>query len=152
MTTVLTLRQGTTAEHAAFTGDQGELSYDTEKKTVLVHDGSTVGGIPLAKKSEVDVKADDANVVKVVSQTLDETKKSQARTNIGAAKDAEVIKNVSQTLTDTQADQACENLKINQALRELITAYGGTVPTSLSEQSVQTLSVEPADPWSQYED
>ena len=124
MTTVLTLRQGTTAEHAAFTGDQGELSYDTEKKTVLVHDGSTVGGIPLAKKSEVDVKANDA----------------------------EVIKNVSQTLTDTQADQACENLKINQALRELITAYGGTVPTSLSEQSVQPLSVEPADLWSQYED
>lgn len=124
MTMVLTLRQGTTAEHAAFTGAEGELSYDTEKKTVLVHDGSTVGGIPLAKKSEVDVKADDANVVKVVSQTL----------------------------TDTQADQACENLKINQALRELITAYGGTVPTSLSEQSVQTLSVEPADPWSQYED
>ena len=38
------LRQGTTTEHATFTGAQGELTYDTEKKQLRVHDGITVGG------------------------------------------------------------------------------------------------------------
>ena len=38
------LRRGTTAENNAFTGANGELTYDTEKKQLRVHDGSTVGG------------------------------------------------------------------------------------------------------------
>ena len=38
------LRRGTTTEHGTFTGAVGELTYDTEKKQLRVHDGSTVGG------------------------------------------------------------------------------------------------------------
>lgn len=38
------LRRGTTAENNAFTGALGELTYDTVKKQLRVHDGSTVGG------------------------------------------------------------------------------------------------------------
>ena len=38
------LRQGTTTEHNTFTGAVGELTYDTEKKQLRVHDGTTVGG------------------------------------------------------------------------------------------------------------
>ena len=38
------LRSGTTLEHNTFTGAVGELTYDTEKKQLRVHDGSTVGG------------------------------------------------------------------------------------------------------------
>lgn len=49
----LQLRRGTTAEHSAFTGLVGEVTIDTTKDTIVVHDGSTVGGIPLAKASEV---------------------------------------------------------------------------------------------------
>ena len=40
----LQLRKGTTTEHNTFTGAVGELTYDTEKKQLRVHDGSTVGG------------------------------------------------------------------------------------------------------------
>ena len=40
----LQLRRGTTAQNNAFTGAVGELTYDTEKKQLRVHDGSTVGG------------------------------------------------------------------------------------------------------------
>lgn len=43
-------RRGTTAQHASFTGLLGELTVDTDKKTVVVHDGSTAGGAPLAKQ------------------------------------------------------------------------------------------------------
>ena len=47
------LRQGTTTEHNRFTGAVGEVTVDTDKKTVVVHDGTTVGGTVLAKVSEV---------------------------------------------------------------------------------------------------
>ena len=40
----LQLRRGTTAQTNTFTGAVGELTYDTEKKQLRVHDGSTVGG------------------------------------------------------------------------------------------------------------
>jgi hypothetical protein len=45
------LRRGTTSEHSTFTGLVGEITVDTTKDTIVVHDGSTVGGIPLAKES-----------------------------------------------------------------------------------------------------
>jgi hypothetical protein len=46
-------RRGTTAQHASFTGAQGEITVDTSKNVVIVHDGSTTGGIPMATNAEV---------------------------------------------------------------------------------------------------
>jgi phage-related tail fiber protein len=46
-------RGGTTAEHSSFTGKQREVTIDTTKWTVVVHDGSTLGGYPLAKENHV---------------------------------------------------------------------------------------------------
>ena len=51
MATKLLHRRGTTAQNSTFTGDSGEITIDTTKKTVVVHDGSTAGGTPLAKES-----------------------------------------------------------------------------------------------------
>ena len=48
MPTQVQWRRGTTAEHSTFTGALGEVTIDTTKKTAIVHDGSTLGGIPLA--------------------------------------------------------------------------------------------------------
>ncbi len=45
------IRRGTTAQNSTFTGAVGELTVDTTKDTVIVHDGSTAGGFPLAKES-----------------------------------------------------------------------------------------------------
>ena len=44
-------RRGTTVQHSTFTGLAGEITVDTTKKTIVVHDGTTAGGIPLAKES-----------------------------------------------------------------------------------------------------
>lgn len=41
-------RRGTTAEHSTFTGLAGELTVDTDKNVVVVHDGKTPGGHPNA--------------------------------------------------------------------------------------------------------
>jgi hypothetical protein len=46
----LQLRGGTTAEHASFTGALREITVDTDKDTVVVHDNATVGGHPLQKQ------------------------------------------------------------------------------------------------------
>ena len=47
------LRRGTTAENNAFRGALGEVTVDTDKKTVVVHDGLTVGGTPLATYADL---------------------------------------------------------------------------------------------------
>lgn len=44
-------RRGTTAQHSTFTGAVGEVTVDTDKDVVVVHDGSTAGGYPLAGAS-----------------------------------------------------------------------------------------------------
>lgn len=51
MSTQIQRRRGTTSDHSTFTGAGGELTIDTTKNTVVVHDGSTTGGFPLAKES-----------------------------------------------------------------------------------------------------
>jgi hypothetical protein len=57
MATALKLRRGTTAQHSSFTGAEGEITVDTTKDTVVVHDGSTAGGVPLAKESGSAISA-----------------------------------------------------------------------------------------------
>ena len=39
-------RRGTTAQHSTFTGAEAEITVDTTKNQVVVHDGATAGGIP----------------------------------------------------------------------------------------------------------
>jgi hypothetical protein len=49
MSKLLQLRGGTTAEHASFTGAVREVTVDTTKDTLVVHDGSTAGGHALPR-------------------------------------------------------------------------------------------------------
>lgn len=51
-------RRGSTADHSTFTGLLGEITVDTTKKTLVVHDGTTAGGIPLAKATDVTAGSD----------------------------------------------------------------------------------------------
>jgi len=54
------LRRGTTTQTNAFTGALAEVTVDTDKDTVVVHDGSTAGGHPLAKTSDLGTAATTA--------------------------------------------------------------------------------------------
>tara|TARA_R100001594_G_scaffold96791_1_gene131020 strand:+ start:1046 stop:2095 length:1050 start_codon:yes stop_codon:yes gene_type:complete len=49
----LQLRRGTTTQHNSFTGAEGEVTVDTTKDSLVVHDGSTQGGHPIAKSSDI---------------------------------------------------------------------------------------------------
>jgi hypothetical protein len=61
MSTQVQIRKGNTAQTAAFTGAIAELTVDTDKKVVVVHDGTTAGGIPLSKESTASTIFNHAN-------------------------------------------------------------------------------------------
>ena len=49
MAKLLKLRGGTTSQHGSFTGADREVTVDTDKETLVVHNGSQAGGFPLAR-------------------------------------------------------------------------------------------------------
>ena len=51
MAKLLQLRGGTTSQHSSFTGAVREVTVDTDKDTLVVHDGSTAGGFALPRTS-----------------------------------------------------------------------------------------------------
>ena len=51
MPTALQLRRGSTSQNNSFTGAVGEVSVDTDKDTLRVHDGSTAGGFEVVTTS-----------------------------------------------------------------------------------------------------
>ena len=77
----LQLRRGTTAQTNTFTGAVGEVTVDTDKKTVVVHDGTTVGGAVLAKVSEVPSLVPQATEAVVGKAKIATTAIAQAGTN-----------------------------------------------------------------------
>ena len=54
MAILLKLRGGTTSQHGSFTGAEREVTVDTDKETLVVHDGSTAGGFPLMRNTVED--------------------------------------------------------------------------------------------------
>jgi hypothetical protein len=75
------LRRGTTAEHSSFTGAIGEVTVDTDKDVVVVHDGSTAGGFPLVRQlSDLGVTATSAELNYVDITTLGTSEASKVVT------------------------------------------------------------------------
>lgn len=47
------IRRGSSANHSTFTGAAGEITVDVTNNRVIVHDGSTMGGITGVKRTDV---------------------------------------------------------------------------------------------------
>jgi hypothetical protein len=56
MSKTIQLRRGTTISHQTFAGAAGEITVDTDKWTVVVHDGTTIGGFPLKVEAQEYVR------------------------------------------------------------------------------------------------
>ena len=61
MATEMRLRRGTANQHSTFAGALGEITMDTTNVTVRVHDGSSNGGIRLARHDELSEAGGGAN-------------------------------------------------------------------------------------------
>jgi hypothetical protein len=56
-------RRGTTSQNSAFTGAEGEIVVDTEQHKIILHDGVTVGGHPIATESFVASQIENASTI-----------------------------------------------------------------------------------------
>ena len=61
MATQVQFRRGNTTQTSTFTGAVAEITVDTDKKTLVIHDGSTAGGTPLAKEGVLSTVYTHAN-------------------------------------------------------------------------------------------
>ena len=138
------LRQGTTTEHNTFTGAVGEVTVDTTKDTLVVHDGITAGGFPVASKANADgtislIKKDGTsagtiNANGLFNNTLTSTNTNQALT----AAQGKVLKDtldaaslgVGQTLTDVTASRAINTVYTNTTGKPIFVAIGKTTQNS----------------------
>ena len=133
MAKLLKLRRGTTSDHSSFTGAEGEVTVDTTKDTLVVHDGSTQGGTPLAKESAVIAVIDEDNMatnsatrppsqqsVKAYVDTADATKAplaSPALTGTATAVNLTLSGNL--TVNGTTTTVATTNTTVTDNLLEL---------------------------------
>jgi len=69
MATQVQLRRGNNTQTLAFTGAVAEITVDTDKETVVVHDGSTAGGFPLARESAANSASSYANSAFIAANT-----------------------------------------------------------------------------------
>lgn len=65
MARVLQVRRGTAAQNNNFTGLSGEISFDTDAKTLRVHDGETLGGFALARADSISGGGGDFDITTV---------------------------------------------------------------------------------------
>jgi hypothetical protein len=121
----LQLRQGTTTEHNDFTGAVGEVTVDTTKDVLVVHDGVTVGGFPAAARANAN-------------GTISLIKKDG--TSAGEINSAGLFND---TLTSEATDQA---LTANQGrlLRTWLFAKNGYSYTTTGNLNVLTLNSAPS--------
>jgi hypothetical protein len=101
MATAVQFRRGNTQQTSAFTGLVGEVTVDTDKEVVVVHDGVTAGGFPGARESVVITvsnktdsaynKANSANVLAQTGFNQANTAYDQANTAFNKANSANVL-------------------------------------------------------------
>ena len=111
MATQIQWRRGNTAQTATFTGAVAEITVDTDKKTIVVHDGTTSGGIPLALESSLSAnsisviaafaKANAANVLAQAGSTLANTANTTADAAFAKANAANALAQAGSTLANT---------------------------------------------------
>ncbi len=124
MTTQIKRRRGTTTQHASFTGAEGELTIDTTKDTVVVHDGTTSGGHPLAKESAITGKVDKAGDTMTGDLALsgaDVTFGDNDKAIFGAGSDLQIYHDGASSII---ADAGSGNLQIRANDFQLLNAAG----------------------------
>lgn len=75
------IRRGTSAEHASFTGVEGEITVDTTNDTLRVHDGATVGGRQMLRSDLTNI----SGTVPIANGGTGQTSAANARSALGAA-------------------------------------------------------------------
>jgi len=124
-------RRGTTAEHSSFTGAVGEISVDTDKDTIAVHDGSQAGGFPLAREDMNNV----TNRIGVTQLNLSDGSNGQVITTNGSG-------TISFTTVDATTANVGGDLSGTVGNAQIVANAVGT--TELAANAVTTVKVTDA--------
>ena len=139
----LQLRKGTTTEHNTFTGAVGEVTVDTTKDVLVVHDGVTVGGHPVAARANAGgtislIKKDGTsagtiNADGLFNNTLTSTNTNQALT----AAQGKVLKDTLDTATSS-------TLGVGQTWQDLTSSRvsGTTYTNSTGKPIVVSVTID----------
>lgn len=114
----LILRRGTTAEVSSFTGVNGELVVDTQAKSVHLQDGSTAGGIKLAKASDVTSLQSSINTtISGIEDSIEDLNTNVDNIDVGVK------------LVNNQAPDASGNVNVDVTLtKDKVTSALGYTP------------------------
>ena len=93
-------RRGTTAQHASFTGANGEITVDTVKHVAVIHDGVTAGGWPQANAAQIN-----ANITALTTNAANQSSSITALVANAAAQ--------STAISQLQANAAAQQVTIN---------------------------------------
>ena len=120
MAKLLKLRRGSTSQHSSFTGAEGEVTVDTDKDVLVVNDGSTAGGHPLAAEDMSNVSSasiagrlatDSIATTKIAAGTLPSDVKVEHGNIIdGTVRDAEINASAAIAGTKISPDFGSQNL------------------------------------------
>lgn len=153
MATQLQFRNGTTSQHSTFTGAVAEVTVDTVKNVIVVHDGVTAGGFPVGCKANADgtislVKKDGTsagtiNASGLFNNTLTSTNNNQALT----AAQGKVLKDlidaaslgVNQTYQDVTALRVSGTTYINTTGKPIFLTIMSTTTGSTSSEITITV-------------
>lgn len=123
------LRQGTTTQHNTFTGAVGEVTVDTTKDVIVVHDGATVGGFPVAARANTDgtislikkdgTSAGEINAAGLFSDTLLSTNTNQALTAARGKALNDKLFGDSQTWQDVTASRSLYTTYTNTTVKPI---------------------------------
>lgn len=134
----LQLRRGSTVDHSTFTGAIAEVTVDTDKKELVLHDGSTLGGINVPNKNtlatSVGASTIGFNPLGIISSTNVQNAINEVVTDLSASTGASLIGNTpSGTITSTTVQAAINELNNEATLHvnsisELLSSVQGTNP------------------------
>ncbi len=117
-------RRGTTAKNAACVGGVGELTVDTEKGTVRVHDGSTAGGTELARTKDLSAYAKTTDIPAALTSVIGNDKGSL---ELKPASGASYGGYIDFHYSGSTADYTARIIESAQGTLELTAANGVTV-------------------------
>ena len=137
------LRRGTTAQHGSFTGAEGEVTVDTDKDTVVVHDGSTAGGHELRKKSDTiagsEIDNDAVDTAQIAANAVTSTEiAANAVTSTEIAANAVTSTEIANdaVTTDKIADSNVSADKVNFPTAVAHARFFGNVGTGTLAQEI----------------
>ena len=137
MATAIQRRRGTTSQHSTFTGLAGEITIDTTKNTVVVHDGSTAGGVPLAKSSELAALG-GADITAVVAGDGLSGGSTSGDATINVDLNELTAAEVDVTADSIAIVDATDNSSKKESISDLVAAIAGTGLTATNGQLLLT--------------